>query len=142
MFLSLHLADDPDAEGPCARPVIAADHSNLLSAYVCASRVFYGVSLLRGNNVVVILEGYIRVPFEELDAVKTHLGEHINNTLNEDGCLEFVVKQDDSDQCVFHVFEKFIDSDAFDAHQVRTKASDWGIITKNVERVYEQRFEE
>ena len=45
-------------------------------------------------------------------------------------------------QCVFHVFEKFIDSDAFDAHQVRTKASDWGIMTKNVERVYEKRFEE
>ena len=142
MFLSLHLADDPDTEDPCARPVIAADNSNLLSAYVFASRVFCGVSLLIGNNVVVILEGYIRVPFEELDAVKAHLGEHINNTLNDDGCLEFVVKQDDSDQCVFHVFEKFIDSDAFDAHQVRTKASDWGIITKNAERVYEQRLGE
>ena len=40
---------------------------------------------------------------------------------------------------VFNVFEKFKDSDAFDAHQARVKASDWGAITKNVERVYEKR---
>jgi len=98
--------------------------------------------LLSGNKMAVILEGYIRVPFEELETIKTHLSEHIKNTLNEDGCLEFEVKQDDIDQCVFHVFEKFIDSDAFNAHQVRANASDWGVITKNVERVYEKRFEE
>ena len=97
---------------------------------------------LSGNKMAVILEGYIRVPFEELETIKTHLSEHIKNTLNEDGCLEFEVKQDDIDQCVFHVFEKFIDSDAFNAHQVRANASDWGVITKNVERVYEKRFEE
>ena len=98
--------------------------------------------LLSGNNMTVILEGYIKVPFEELETIKTHLSEHIKNTLNEDGCLEFEVKQDDIDQCVFHVFERFIDSDAFNAHQVRANASDWGVITKNVERVYEKRFEE
>jgi (4S)-4-hydroxy-5-phosphonooxypentane-2,3-dione isomerase len=94
--------------------------------------------LLSGNNMALIVEGYIKVPFEELETIKTHLTEHIKNTLNEDGCLEFGIKQDDIDKCVFHVFEKFIDSDAFNAHQARVKASDWGVITKNVERVYER----
>jgi hypothetical protein len=49
---------------------------------------------------------------------------------------EFEVKQDDIDKCIFHVFEKFIDSDEFNAHQARDKAGDWGVITKNVERVH------
>ncbi len=89
----------------------------------------------------VILEGYIRVPFEALETTKIHLIEHIRNTLNEEGCLEFVVPQDEHDQCVFHVFEKFVDCHGFNAHQVRTKSSDWGAITKNAERVYEKRLE-
>ncbi len=55
---------------------------------------------------------------------------------------EFEVKQDDIDKCIFHVFEKFIDSDEFNAHQARDKAGDWGVITKNVERVYGKRFDE
>ena len=39
--------------------------------------------------MTVILEGYIKVPLEELEAIKSHLGEHIRNTLKEHGCLEF-----------------------------------------------------
>ena len=46
---------------------------------------------LSGNNMAMILEGYIRVPHEELEAIKNQLNEHIENTLNEDGCLEFDV---------------------------------------------------
>ena len=88
--------------------------------------------------MTVILEGYIKVPLKELEAIKSHLGEHIRNTLNEDGCLEFTVEQDAIDKCVFSVFEKFIDNDAFDAHQVRVKASDWSAITKNTKRVYKK----
>jgi quinol monooxygenase YgiN len=41
--------------------------------------------------MAMILEGYIRVPHEELEAIKNQLNEHIENTLNEDGCLEFDV---------------------------------------------------
>ena len=92
--------------------------------------------------MAVILEGHIRVPYEELETIKNKLNEHIENTLNEDGCLEFDVTQDDSDECIFHVFEKFLDDDAFKSHQVTTKASDWGVVTKNVERFYKKRYEE
>jgi quinol monooxygenase YgiN len=52
------------------------------------------------------------------------LDEHIQNTLNEHGCLEFIFEQDDIDECVFNVFEKLKDSDSFDAHQERVKISD------------------
>ena len=74
--------------------------------------------------MAVILEGYIRVPNEELETIKNKLNEHIEDTLNEDDCLEFDVTQDDSDECIFHVFEKFLDKDAFNLHQARTKISD------------------
>ena len=88
--------------------------------------------------MTVILKGYIKVPLEELEVIKRHLGEHIKNTLNEDGCLEFTVEQDAVDKCIFNVFERFIDNEAFEAHQVRVRASDWGAITKNVQRVYDK----
>jgi len=88
--------------------------------------------------MTVILEGYIKVPLEELETIKNNLDVHIQNTLNEHGCLEFTVEQDGIDECVFNVFEKFKDSDAFDAHQERVKTSDWGAITKNVKRVYRE----
>ena len=86
----------------------------------------------------IILEGYIKVPLDELETIKTHLDEHIQNTLNEDGCLEFIAKQDEVDECLINVYEKFKDSDAFNKHQERVKNSHWGSITKNVKRVYKK----
>ena len=86
----------------------------------------------------ITLKGYIIVPLEELEVVQSYLVEHIRNTLNEEGCLEFIVEQDESDKCVFHVFETFIDREAFEAHQDRTKASDWGAVTRNVRRLYQK----
>ena len=80
--------------------------------------------------MAVILEGYIRVPYEELETIKNKLNEHIEHTLNEDGCLEFDVTQDDSDECIFHVFEKFLDNDAFNIHQARNKISFWVPLAK------------
>ena len=44
--------------------------------------------------MTVILEGYIKVPLEELETIKNNLDEHIQNTLNEHGCLEFTVEKD------------------------------------------------
>ncbi len=86
---------------------------------------------------MIILKGYIKVRLAELETIKNNLDDHIRATLNEDGCLEFTVEQDSCDECVFNVFETFTDRAAFDAHQKRVKASEWGAITKNVERFYE-----
>ena len=86
--------------------------------------------------MAIVLEGHIKVPVDELETIKNNLNEHIQNTLNKDGCLEFTVEQDGIDECIFNVFEKFRDSGAFDAHQQRVRTSYWGAITKNVKRVY------
>lgn len=88
--------------------------------------------------MTVTIKGHIRVPVEALETIKMHLPAHIQNTLNEPGCLIFQVQQDALDACLFHVSEKFEDERALDAHQNRVKSSQWGAVTKNVERVYEK----
>ena len=86
----------------------------------------------------IILYGYIKVPLDELETIKIHLDEHIQNTLNEDGCLEFIVEQVEVHECLFNVYEKFKGGDAFNSHKERVKNSHWGSITKNVKRVYKK----
>ena len=51
--------------------------------------------------------------------------EHIRLTRAEPGCLSFEVTRSD-DPFVWTLAERFRDRAAFDAHQARTKASDWG----------------
>lgn len=53
------------------------------------------------------------------------LPEHVDLSRAEAGCLRFDVWQDD-DPLVWNLAELFRDADAFDAHQARTAASDWG----------------
>tara|TARA_A100001015_G_scaffold308852_1_gene407176 strand:- start:168 stop:446 length:279 start_codon:yes stop_codon:yes gene_type:complete len=92
--------------------------------------------------MALILDGYIRIPYEELEIIKDKLNEYIEHTLNDHGCLEFDVTQDDSDECIFHVFENFTDNDILNLHQANTKISDWGAINKYVERLYSKLREE
>lgn len=85
------------------------------------------------------LKGTICVPLNELDAVKQALPEHIRLTREEAGCRLFEVEPDPNDPQVFSVYEQFDDQHAFEYHQQRVKASDWGRITVNVERHYDIR---
>ena len=55
--------------------------------------------------MALVLEGHIKVPVDELETIKNNLNEHIQNTLNEDGCLEFTVEQDGIDECIFNVLK-------------------------------------
>ena len=87
--------------------------------------------------IKVILQGYIEVPESELDAVTSELPNHIALTLAEVGCLVFTVKQDLQLTGRFHVYEEFINQDAFDKHQQRVKASKWGSVAQNVSRHYQ-----
>lgn len=84
----------------------------------------------------VILKGYIVVPEDELLIVLKELEIHKNLTLEEKGCLCFEVTQDKDTPTYFNVYEEFIDKKAFDQHQLRVKESKWGLVTKNVKRVY------
>ena len=74
----------------------------------------------------------------QAEIVRGHLPEHIRLSRQEPGCLHFEVKPTD-DPLVWSVDESFTDRAAFDAHQARVKASDWGKATTGIPRQYEIR---
>ena len=84
----------------------------------------------------IILQGHIIVPTAELAIIKSELLIHEKLTKQETGCITFNVLQDQSNPNKFDVYEVFIDQASFDNHQRRVKNSNWGKVTKNVERHY------
>jgi quinol monooxygenase YgiN len=73
---------------------------------------------------------------DEVDIVQKYLPEHIRLTRSEPGCLSFEVTQTE-EPMIWCVEERFADRLAFEAHQVRTKASAWGAATSAIRREYE-----
>lgn len=73
--------------------------------------------------------------------VELYLEEHITLTRAEPGCLKFEVTQDPKDRNKFHVSEIFESEAAFDAHQLRTKQSEWGQVSGPLERRFKKRVE-
>lgn len=73
--------------------------------------------------------------------VDLYLEEHIALTRAEPGCLKFEVTEDSKDRNKFHVSEIFETEADFDAHQVRTKNSEWGQISEPLERRFKKRVE-
>lgn len=71
--------------------------------------------------------------------VRAHLPEHIRLTRAEPGCEMFAVTPAGS--LVWDVAERFADRAAFDAHQARTRASDWGRATAGIARDFTLREE-
>lgn len=61
---------------------------------------------------------------DEVDMVKAYLPDHIRLSRAEPGCLKFDVTQGEN-PLVWHLDEAFIDTQAFAAHQARTKATIW-----------------
>lgn len=84
----------------------------------------------------IVLTGYIDVPADRLDAVRAALPDHVALTRVEPGCLSFEVHEDPQVPGRFTVAERFVDRDAFDAHQTRTGASPWADITAGLARHY------
>ncbi|MCV2878385.1 antibiotic biosynthesis monooxygenase [Sedimentimonas flavescens] len=75
---------------------------------------------------------------KQAEIVRAHLPEHIRLTHLEPGCLSFQVTQT-ADPLVWTVEEAFTDRAAFEAHQARTRVSDWGKATTDIPRDYELR---
>ncbi len=73
--------------------------------------------------------------------VDLYLDDHIELTRAEPGCLKFEVTEDPNDRNKFHVSEVFESEEAFEAHQARTKASEWGQISGPLERRFKKRVE-
>jgi quinol monooxygenase YgiN len=72
---------------------------------------------------------------EELAVVEAHVGEHIRRTRQEPGCLSFEVTQSD-DPMIWEVMESFRTRADFDAHQLRTRESEWFRLTQSIPRAY------
>lgn len=90
----------------------------------------------------VTLTGHIDVPPDRMDDVQAALPTHISLTRAEPGCLSF-----DVDPCPevpgrFLVSEVFVDQQAFDAHQARTKASQWARVTAGMPRDYSRAIQQ
>lgn len=93
------------------------------------------------TDIKVYLDGHIDVPQEWLEAVSAALPTHIALTRAEAGCLSFNVTPCAEVAGRFLVSEVFANQAAFDAHQARTKASDWFQVTVGIPRDYKIRVE-
>jgi quinol monooxygenase YgiN len=85
----------------------------------------------------VLLTGHIDVPADRFEQVALALETHIELTRQEEGCLSFEVKPDPKIKGRFNVSESFSSIEAFEAHQVRTKKSEWAQLTVGIARIYE-----
>lgn len=74
---------------------------------------------------------------EQAAIVREFLPDHIRLTKAEAGCLSFDVTH--AGAMTWDVDERFVDRAAFEAHQARTRASDWGKATAGIAREYEIR---
>ncbi|HEX9859427.1 MAG TPA: antibiotic biosynthesis monooxygenase [Paracoccaceae bacterium] len=67
--------------------------------------------------------------------VAQYLPDHIRLSRAEPGCLSFDVART-ADPAVWQVGEAFTDRAAFEAHQTRTRASDWFRATGHIPRAF------
>lgn len=72
---------------------------------------------------------------DEVAAVLAHLPTHIALTKEEPGCVNFSVERAGTTN-TWRVSEEFVDQAAFQAHQTRVAASEWGSRTAGIERRY------
>ena len=69
----------------------------------------------------------------EADIVRRHLPDHIILSRAEPGCLTFNVEPTANPQ-VWRLDESFADRAAFEAHQVRTRTSEWFTVSARLAR--------
>lgn len=74
---------------------------------------------------------------DEAEIVRRHLPEHVRLTRQEPGCRLFEVTE--CGPLSWRVHEQFDDRAAYEAHQARTRDSDWGRATAGLRRDYELR---
>ncbi|MCB1334194.1 MAG: antibiotic biosynthesis monooxygenase [Roseivivax sp.] len=83
---------------------------------------------------VIALSGTMTCPEDMVQSVRQALKAHIRLSRAEPGCLAFDVRE--TEPGVFAVSERFETRAAFDAHQVRTRASNWFALTGHLPRSY------
>jgi len=83
---------------------------------------------------VIRLTGTLRCAPGEAEALRSALPEHVRLSRAEPGCLSFDVTE--TAPGIFVVTESFVSRAAFDAHQTRTRASDWWRVTGDMPRAF------
>lgn len=86
---------------------------------------------------MIRLSGYIDVPEARRAAIEAALPFHVAATRAEAGCLDFQVAPDPATPGRYRVEERFTDRAAFEAHQARARASEWGRLSAGIARHYE-----
>ena len=73
---------------------------------------------------------------QQAATVRAYLPDHVLLTLAEPGCLKFEVHET-VNPLIWQVDESFADQPAFDAHQARTRASEWHKATARIARAFQ-----
>lgn len=84
----------------------------------------------------ICVTGHIDIPLDRQRGLKDALTRHIKLTRAEKGCLRFDVDYDPNIKGRLNVVEIFENKAAYTAHQRRTSASDWAVVTQGIPRNY------
>jgi quinol monooxygenase YgiN len=95
-----------------------------------------GICVMSATGFEIRLKGHV-ICADAADAalIAAHVPVHIALTLAEPGCVSFSVTRT-GDPLIWTVDETFADQAAFDAHQTRTRASEWYRLTAHIPRQY------
>jgi len=75
--------------------------------------------------VSLIVAGTVRVPPENLDRFRPHMAAMIAASQAEDGCFDYNYAEDVTRPGVIHVFERWRDQAALDAHFATGHLARW-----------------
>jgi quinol monooxygenase YgiN len=75
--------------------------------------------------VSLIVAGTVRVPPESLDGLRPHMAAMMAASQAEDGCFDYNYAEDVTQLGLIHVFERWRDQGALDAHFQTSHMAAW-----------------
>ena len=75
--------------------------------------------------MTLIVAGTVRVPPEQLDGLRPHMAAMMAASQAEEGCLDYNYAEDVAEPGLIHVFERWRDQAALDAHFATRHMASW-----------------
>ncbi len=75
--------------------------------------------------MILIVAGTVRVPAENLDGLRPHMAAMMTASQGEAGCLDYNYGDDVTEPGLIHVFERWRDQAALDAHFQTAHMTAW-----------------
>jgi quinol monooxygenase YgiN len=75
--------------------------------------------------VTLIVAGTVRVPAENLGGLRPHMAAMMAASQAEDGCFDYNYAEDVTEPGLIHVFERWCDQAALDAHFKTAHMVNW-----------------